>query len=954
MKKYLSITFLCVLLIIPALLSGQMNEKDWMNSFSLMPGKNLDKEIIRKSVDYADTCSLYIGVLKEPSAISSLTKSGIKIKRQFSEKCLIVWIDKSASQKSAEYFQSLFPANNYWKLSPPLLNEFRLNKNNFKEGNYLINTESITALKNKWPSKFIDKVYPEYNLAETRLNNSELRQLIEDENINYIQPVSPKPVEELQVNGFDNSVNKINLVQNNWPLINGSSTTVSIKENLFDTSDIDFKGRILKTTISSPIIASHASYMATIIGGAGNSYYTGKGAAWSATLSSSDFANLLPDNSNFFQQNNIAVQNHSYGTAIENFYGAEAAAYDEQTGSNTSLLHVFSVGNKGTDAGTQTYAGINGFANTTGNFKMAKNILTVGHIDSFGIVLPLSSRGPAFDGRVKPELVAYAEDGSSGAAAIVSGVSLLVQQAYKEINGTAPPSALVKAVLLNSADDVGPKGIDFISGYGSINAYRAIKTIKKNRILNGSVANGNTINFPLSILSNAVNLKITLTWNDPAASANSFKALVNDLDLQIVHTASSTIYKPWVLNSSANASALNELPVRKRDSLNNIEQITIDAPLAGDFSIGVNGFNIPSGAQNFYIAYQWDTVNHFKWTYPTGSDNIFSHQNNLLRWENIYAGTGKLEYSIDNGTTWNNISNAVDLTKNNFYWTAPDTFSAGLLKMTMGADSYLSDTFSISQIIPTGVGFNCIDSAMIYWRKIKGVSAYTVYSLGDKYLQPLATVTDTFLVIKKNISPSLHYTVSPVLSVTKNGVKSYTFNYTTQGVGCYLKNFLADLTDKSANTQVFMGTLYQVKSICIEKFVNGSYNCIKLFQPDGSLNYSYADNSLAKGGNIYRAKIELQNGEVIYSEPVTLYYFDNSEYLLFPNPVRREQGLTVLSSSLEPSVLQIFAVTGQLIKQQLLNNFSEQINTASLQRGLYFYVILRDDKKVAGGKIMVQ
>ena len=954
MKKYPFIIFISVVLTIPIVLFGQVNEKQWVQSFSLTPANNLNKDIIRKSVEYADSCSLYIGLLKEPSAITSLKKTGIKVKRQFSERCLIVWIDKFALQKLTDYFQSLFPANNYWKLSPPLLNEFSLNKNNFRDGDYLINTGSITTLKNKWSSKLINKIYPEFNLAELRLNNNELMQLIKDENINYIQPVSSKPVEELQVNGFDNSVNNINMAHNNWPLINGTNTTVSIKENLFDTTDIDFKGRILKTTISSPINVSHASYMATVIGGAGNTFYTGKGAAWGTILSSSDFANLLPDASTFFQQNNIGLQNHSYGTTTENFYGAEASAYDAQANANPNLLHIFSVGNKGLDAGTQTYAGVNGFANTTGNFKMAKNIITVGHIDSFGIVLPLSSRGPAFDGRVKPELVAFAEDGSSGAAAIVSGVSLLVQQAGKEMNGSLPASALVKAILFNSADDVGVKAIDYTSGYGSVNAYRAIKTIKENRIFTNAVNNGSNISFPLTIPSNAVNLKVTLTWNDPAAAVNSFKALVNDLDIQLTHISSSTVYKPWVLNSTANIAALNELAVRKRDSLNNAEQITVDAPLAGDYSLNVNGFNIPSGIQFFYIAYQWDTLNHFQWNYPTGSDNIFSNQNNLLRWENTYSATGKLEYSINKGSSWNLINNTVDLNKQNFYWSAPDTFCTALLRMTTGTDVYVSDTFSISNIISTGVGFNCSDSAMIYWRKIKGVSNYQVYSLGNQYLQPFATTTDTFLVIKKNIPPALQYTVAPILSSTKHGVKSYTFNYTTQGIDCYLRNFLVDLTDKSANAQVFMGTLYNVKSICIEKYVNGNYSCIKTFIPNGSLDYQFTDNSIAKGGNSYRTKTELQNGQFIYSEPVTVYYFDNADYLLFPNPVKREEGLTVLSTSLDPSVIQIFTATGQMVKQQSLNNFNERVNTSSLQKGLYFYLILRNDKKVARGKIIVQ
>src|SRR6185503_14496630 len=128
------------------------------------------------------------------------------------------------------------------------------------------------------------------------------------------------------------------------------------------------------------------------------------------------FSNLLPESDAVYQQYNISVQNHSYGTAIENYYGAEAVAYDASVIARPFLLHVFSAGNSGTNTNTNgPYAGVNGFANITGSLKMAKNIITVGHVDSFGVVLPPSSKGPAYDGRLEPGLVAFSEDGSSGA-----------------------------------------------------------------------------------------------------------------------------------------------------------------------------------------------------------------------------------------------------------------------------------------------------------------------------------------------------------------------------------------------------------------------------------------------------------------------------------------------------------------------------------------------------------
>ena len=129
------------------------------------------------------------------------------------------------------------------------------------------------------------------------------------------------------------------------------------------------------------------------------------------------------------------------------------------------------------------------------------------HADSLGNVLSPSSRGPAYDGRIKPELVAFAEDGSSGAAAIVSGISLVLQQAYKELNGNFPSAALVRAILLNSADDVGPKGIDFVSGFGAVNAYKALLDVTNAHFFSGSISNGTDDSFDLKRirLSHAIN-----------------------------------------------------------------------------------------------------------------------------------------------------------------------------------------------------------------------------------------------------------------------------------------------------------------------------------------------------------------------------------------------------------------------------------------------------------------
>ncbi|MEO6252132.1 MAG: S8 family serine peptidase, partial [Ferruginibacter sp.] len=512
------------------------------------------------------------------------------------------------------------------------------------------------------------------------------------------------PKEEVLVNNLDLSTNRINMVHRKFPQLNGVGLTVSVKENRPDTTDIDFAGRYLTTNLTSSITSSHATNMATMIAGGGNSWYLGKGTAWASIMSSSNFANLLPDPLPVLQQYNISVQNHSYGVGIENFYGADAAIYDANMIADPVLLNVFSSGNSGTlTSTTGTYAGITGFANLTGSFKMAKNIITVGATDSFGNVAILSSKGPAFDGRIKPELVAFGIDGSSGAAALVSGVSLMLQQQYKQMNGPMPANVLIKAILLNSADDRGNTAVDFSNGFGSLNALNAVRAIQMGRHRSGAVSNGSTQSFGLSIPAGIKKIKITLAWADPAAATNAAKALINDLDLELLNTGTNETWKPWVLNSFPHIDSLKQLATRKRDSINNVEQVTIENPAAGNYQVLVKGYAVNTASQNFHFAYQLDSSDIFEWQFPAAPDPVFAASVNTLRWNSSYAATtGKLDYSIDNGISWLLADAAVDLTKSYYNWNAPAAFTTSLLKMTIGANQFISDTFVIAARTTTG------------------------------------------------------------------------------------------------------------------------------------------------------------------------------------------------------------------------------------------------------------
>jgi hypothetical protein len=763
-----------------------------------------------------------------------------------------------------------------------------------------------------------------------------------------------KPKEELAVSNFDLSTNKVNVVFSKFPQFNGTGFAVSVKEDRPDTTDIDFHGRYLTTSLSSNIFSTHASIMASIIAGAGNTYYESKGPAWGSTISSSNFAVLLPEPDAAYQQYNISVQNHSYGTSIENFYGADAAAYDASVLTRPSLIHVFSAGNAGNQASSNgPYAGVTGWANITGSFKMAKNIITVGHIDSFGTVLSASSKGPAYDGRVKPELVAFAQDGSSGAAAIVSGLSLMLQHAYKDLHGDVPSSALIKAVLLNSADDVGPKGIDFTSGYGSVNAYKAVLTINNTQYLTGNVANGITDTYNLAVPPNIKQVKLTLVWNDPPAAPNAAKALKNDLDLQLTFPSANQVWQPWVLNPLAKTDSLQLLPARQRDSLNNVEQISIDNPAAGNYQITVKGFGITtSSAQPYNIAYQFDTLDKFGWYYPTGQDNIFPGRRNILRWQCNYSNSaGQLEYSLNKGNSWQIIDNAVDLAKGYYNWIPPDSFSTGLLRMNFASSNFMSDSFTISKRFDVFIGFNCPDSFMLYWRKIPGVNNYQVYRLGDKYMEPLLATTDTAVILAKQANTSLYYAVAPLIN-NRPGVRSYGYNYTTQGVGCFVRTFIGQLINSAARLDLELGTDYNVKSITWEKLTLNGYVSLQSINSIQGVNFAYTDNSLAHGLNIYRVKIELTDGRVFYSETATIY-FANEPYIIYPNPVHQYQDVTLISN--EPGVLhlQLFNVMGAKLYEKTIDNWSNTIPTGKLSKGIYLIRITGDNKLQKTLKLVV-
>ena len=94
-----------------------------------------------------------------------------------------------------------------------------------------------------------------------------------------------------------------------------------------------------------------------------------------------------------------------------------------------------------------------------------------------------------------------------------------------------------------------------------------------------------------------------LHWTDYEASVNASAALVNDLDLTV--DDGSTTHLPWILDPTPNAANLMTPATTGVDHLNNMEQVAIVDPVAGSYTITVDGFNIPQGPQSYYVVYTY-------------------------------------------------------------------------------------------------------------------------------------------------------------------------------------------------------------------------------------------------------------------------------------------------------------------------------------------------------------
>lgn len=544
----------------------------------------------------------------------------------------------------------------------------------------------------------------------------------------------------------------------------GSGVWIALNDDGAVSDHIDWQGRIDNAAIGTANEGDHGNHLAGTIGGAGNLNPRARGHAPAARIKTYfAYQNYQPqygawfDIPNTYWNPGVTLTNTAVSDLLCNEgYNALSQMLDQQALDYPLLTHVLSAGN----AGQENCGPIASFYTITGGHKVAKNCITVGSVDDLDKLDEISSRGPAKDGRLKPEIVAGGVEvystyginnyktlsGTSMACAGVTGVLALLTQAYKEQNGgKLPPSALLKAAVLNTADDMGWAGPDWKHGYGRINALRAERLLAENRYMSGQIDHQETLTFPLTVPAGVRQLKVMLYWHDAPAALGAPKDLVNDLNFQL-QQPNGNILNPWILDPTPVKDSLNKAARRGVDTLNNHEQITLNNPVASaDYQLIIQGASVPMGPQQFYIVYDF-YYDELTLTYPVGGESWTPNEKEIIRWDTY--GQLKpltLEISYDNGATWNVVAILDSFIRSYEFTVPPQTTGKSKVRISRSDVSSESDAFSI---FPAPVNLKwqqiCPLSAQLTWNAVSGATHYEVFLLGSEQMQPVGTTTKNF------------------------------------------------------------------------------------------------------------------------------------------------------------------------------------------------------------------
>jgi len=436
----------------------------------------------------------------------------------------------------------------------------------------------------------------------------------------------------------------------------------------FDESHADFSGAYPGGTGSSRVYEpgsgptyDHATQVASVAAGNGSLSDLSGFPEWSLRghaprASLGNFVNDADEGlHDAITEQDTHVTVHPYNQGIEPKYYGTADDFDLRVRGDATWdgdkieprCEIWSLGNNGVTADVGPtegyYSGV----------AAAKNVIAVGSVDALdGQVSDLSSLGPTYDGRVKPDLVApgaydsleniglwaaipgpgYGQaSGTSFAAPAVAGILALMMEAGASVGdpaGSLLPSTY-KAMLIETARDcvkaraTPPRdvtnpdtgstllyhaGPDFASGFGLVDAEAAVEiATHPARYVESTLepeATGHE--WIVTVPEGSLEVKVVLAWDDEpgstVASATESK-LINDLDLVLV-APDGMEYHPWTLEPlplsldsvtlepDADLDPISSSDVKPAergvDDRNNVEMVSVCRPVPGIWKIRVD------------------------------------------------------------------------------------------------------------------------------------------------------------------------------------------------------------------------------------------------------------------------------------------------------------------------------------------------------------------------------
>lgn len=591
----------------------------------------------------------------------------------------------------------------------------------------------------------------------------------------------------------------------------GSGINVAVNDDGYVGPHIDFKGRLNQEEVAGDFVGTHGDMVTGIVGGAGNLDPSIRGMATGSFIYVRQYDASMAGTVPLHVDSNVLVFSSSYSNGCNAGYTNTTVLVDQEIYTNPNLMQVFSAGNSNnSDCG---YGAGNQWGNVTGGHKMGKNVVTTANLRTDDVIETSSSRGPASDGRIKPDISAHGTDqmstdpdngyapggGTSAAAPGISGVFAQLHHAYSELNGgQTATSALLKATLLNTANDLGNEGPDFIFGWGKVNGLKAVKLLEDNRYFNANISQGATNNHTIVIPAGVERVKIMVYWADKEASTVAATALVNDLDAFVTDPLSG-VHMPWLLDHTPNAVALATPATTGADHLNNVEQISIVNPIPGVYDLEIGGTSIPFGPQEYYVVYEFITSD-ITVIHPMGGEGLDPGATERIHWDaNGTAGDFTLEYTVNNGSTWNTISSAVAGDARFYEWTVPTTMTGeARVRVTRGGDSDESDAnFSIAarpENIHVSRVCTDVNTVVLEWDAVPGATEYDVFMLGSKYMDSIGNSATTDLsIVVPNVNDPQWFSVRTVGANGTRSMRQIAYYFPGGGNGnCYLSCYSDD------------------------------------------------------------------------------------------------------------------------------------------------------------------